>query len=255
MKKALVLFIVLAIVGAAIYISANSAMKRKEDRGSVTEVAASNKKERVIVAAKDLERGKIIEKTDLTLREIPAKYVQSDAFIYTKDSDIEKIQHKFATAIALSQGSQLTKGALKAAQDAGANARVQVLWRGQFLEVPTYVVNSIGDDSVIDVLLTFNAILRSSGREEGLTATMLQRVKVLSKGIEGEKGFLFLSVDPRDAQYLALAKSEGTVEVIVRNSSDLVISPLPIASFSNLFGPAEKKEEVVKEEPQEQFLQ
>ena len=100
---------------------------------------------------------------------------------------------------------------------------------------------SAGDN--VDVLATFEAVTKR-GEKQHITVTLLQNVKVLAVGIQplissGEKskynGYVVLSLSPRDAQYLALARMEGNVDVTVRPTGEASNFIMEISSFDKLF--------------------
>ena len=118
-------------------------------------------------------------------------------------------------------------------QPAQQSLQVPSQWRAYFIEVQPYMAKLISPDDFVDILFTFNA--SQDGKKENVTATLLQKVRVLSSGVQGDRGWLVLAVDPRDAQYLSLAYKEGTVDILIRNRADVIVSPLKPASMSALF--------------------
>ncbi|MGB2579813.1 pilus assembly protein CpaB [Elusimicrobium simillimum] len=191
--------------------------------------------------------------------QVPSKYIQKDAYLFTKDSDITKLENNLVTKIAIPTGNQVTKAALTSlSAEAGLSSRVPPLWRGFVLtDVPAAVANLIKPDDWVDILLTFEVNTKAGNRER-ITATILQRIKVLGVGSDLGQGMdaaqlratrdsnsaasafsdssaISLALDPRDAQYLALAKSEGDITLVVRNATNTGIHSIPIASLTEMF--------------------
>ena len=123
--------------------------------------------------------------------------------------------------------------------------------------VPTAITSMIKPDDNIDVLLTFEAVMKNGNRQK-VTVTLLQNVKVLGVGSNLGQGLdlktaadmknkeedaaafsdssaLSLALSPRDAQYLALAQAEGDVSVILRSHGDMTNYIMEIATFDKLF--------------------
>ena len=115
----------------------------------------------------------------------------------------------------------------------------------------------IKPDDNVDILLTFEAVMKNGARQK-VTVTLLQNIKVLGVGANLGQGLdaksaagmrskedeaaaytdsstLSLALSPRDAQYLALAQSEGDVSVILRSHGDGTNYLMEIATFEKLF--------------------
>ena len=115
----------------------------------------------------------------------------------------------------------------------------------------------IKPDDNVDILLTFEAVLKS-GQRQNVTVTLLQNIKVLAVGSDLGQGVdaktaaamkskdeetsaysdnssIALALSPKDAQYLALAKEQGKVSVILRSHGDMSLYTIEIASFERLF--------------------
>ncbi len=250
MKRGVFLPLVVAVVAALVYFLILNNAKSKADSDS--------KPVRVFVAGRDLAERRRLIKADLRVVNIPQMYVQKDAFIYNTDADFQKITNA-VTIIQIPRGNQVTKSAISSmSAKAGLGSKVPTQWRGFVLPVDNYVATLVKPDDKIDILLTFHAFLKATGKEEPITATILQRVTVLGVGADLGQGMdaaaagkakdadadasafsdmsvLSLALDPRDAQYLALAKSEGDLTIVVRNQTDSALNSLDVASFSTLF--------------------
>ncbi|WP_424246079.1 pilus assembly protein CpaB [Elusimicrobium posterum] len=253
MKKGVLLPLIVAALAAVVYMYILTSNQKEAEQGS--------KRERVLIAARDLSERKVIAKGDLSYKEVPVNYLQQDAYIVTKESDITKLHDNWVTRIPIAKGNQISKSALTTlSPDTGLSSRVSPLWRGFVLTgVESSVASLIKPDDLVDILLTFEAVMRD-GKKERVTATLLQKIKVLGVGSDLGQGIdanaaranrereanmsaltdssaISLALDPRDAQYLALAKEEGTITIIVRRKDDLLTPAIKIASLGLLFNP------------------
>ena len=123
--------------------------------------------------------------------------------------------------------------------------------------VDSNVASMIKPDDKVDILLTFEAMMKGGAREP-VTVTLLQNITVLGVGSNLGQGLdakaaaalrneeeeasaytdtsaLSLALTPKDAQYLALAKEQGTLSVILRSHGDVTQFLMEIASFDKLF--------------------
>lgn len=250
MKKGVLLPLIVAIIAAMVYFIILGNAKKKADEGS--------KPVRVFVATRDLPERRHLVRTDVRPVTIPQMYVQKDAFLYNTEADFQKITNA-VSMIQIPKGNQITKGAITSmSAKVGLGTKVPAQWRGFVLEVPSNVGALIKPDDKVDILLTFSAFSKATGKEDQVTATILQRVTVLGVGNDLGQGmsadqaqaasdqdadiaafsdtsFLSLALDPRDAQYLALARTLGDITVVIRNQTDNALPPLEVASFSTLF--------------------
>ncbi len=107
--------------------------------------------------------------------------------------------------------------------------------RGYVLEnLPKSMAEVVNAMDSVDVLLTFSAEMKE-GKRQKVTVTLLQTVKVLKVGIDGDKAYLMLALSPRDAQYVALGQEEGNLSVILRAPGDMTQYHIEIASLGKLF--------------------
>jgi pilus assembly protein CpaB len=252
MKKSVFVPLLVAVIAAVIYmwILSSNQSRFQED----------TKLEKIIISNRDLPERKVLSKGDLTYVEIPKKYMQKDAYVRMTDSDITRLENNLVTKIAISKGNQIVKSALTSlSPEAGLSARVTPDWRGFVLtDVPTSVANLIHPDDMVDVLLTFEAVMKNTGQKERVTATLLQKIKVLGVGNDLGQGLdagllkdnkeksasasafndssaVSLALVPKDAQYLALAREEGTITLVVRRRDDNKVYVIPIASLTEMF--------------------
>ena len=108
----------------------------------------------------------------------------------------------------------------------------------------------------VDVLVTG----RPPGREESVTRTVLQNIAVLSAGqvVQVDAGkqsinaaVVTLLVTPVQAEALALANSEGRIQLVLRNSSDQQLAQTLGRRLGELFGfaPAAPRDEASRSKP------
>ncbi|MDR1684130.1 MAG: Flp pilus assembly protein CpaB [Elusimicrobiota bacterium] len=245
-KKNVLIPFLIAILAAVIYYLVLSLAQNK--------INSTQTMKTVVVAANDVPEGRVLTKTHLKTAEIPAAFVQKDAYEGTDLSQVENL----VTKIFIARGNQIVKPALQSlSAEAGISLKVRPNYRAFILSVDNGVSNLIKPGDKVDVLLTFDALLKS-GSKEKMTATILQDIEVLGVGSNLGQGMdaatragsqeqaanaaafsdssaLSLALSPVEAQYLALAREEGEVTLIVRSTGDGNMHPIEISSFSKLF--------------------
>lgn len=218
---------------------------------------ASKNIKQVFVPVRDIKEREVIKRDFIKPVPVPAAYLQKDAFTYTTDADFKAIENAVAR-IQIPKGNQISKYAITSlSPEAGLSSKIPVQMRGFIINVPIATASMIKPDDNIDVLLTFEAVMKSGTRQK-VTVTLLQNVKVLGVGSDLGQGLdakaanamknkeedaaaysdssaLSLALSPRDAQYLALAQSEGDVSVILRSHGDVTNYLMEIATFEKLF--------------------
>ncbi|WP_428073912.1 Flp pilus assembly protein CpaB [Candidatus Avelusimicrobium luingense] len=249
MKKGVFLPLMVAIFAAIIYaMIVNSAEKKLN--------AAKNIKQ-VLVPIRDIKEREVIKRDIIRPVPVPAAYLQKDAFVYSTDSDLKAIENAVAR-IQIPKGNQISKYAVTSlSPEAGLSSKIPVQMRGYIISVPVATASMIKPDDNVDVLLTFEATMKT-GTRQTVAVTLLQNVKVLGVGADLGQGLdartanamknkdeeaaaysdnstLSLALSPRDAQYLALAQKEGEVSVILRSHGDVNNYLMEIATFEKLF--------------------
>ena len=249
MKKGIFLPLVVAILAAIVYAMIVSSAEKK--------LNASKNIKQVFVPVRDIKEREVIKRDFIKPVPVPAAYLQKDAFTYTTDADFKAIENAVAR-IQIPKGNQISKYAITSlSPEAGLSSKIPVQMRGFIINVPIATASMIKPDDNIDVLLTFEAVMKSGARQK-VTVTLLQNVKVLGVGSDLGQGLdakaanamknkeedaaaysdssaLSLALSPRDAQYLALAQSEGDVSVILRSHGDVTNYLMEIATFEKLF--------------------
>ena len=249
MKKGILLPLVLAILAALIYMMLLHKEQAKLSDARVTKT--------VLVPIRDIKEREVIKRDYLKKMQVPAAYVQKDAFTWTTEADFAKIDNAIAR-IQIPKGNQISKYAVTSlSPEAGLSSKIPVQMRGFVMTVDSNVASMIKPDDNVDILLTFEAVMKNGSRQR-VTITLLQNIKVLGVGSNLGQGLdlkaaaalrnqeeeasaytdtsaLSLALDPRDAQYLALAREEGTLSVILRSHGDVANYVMEIATFDKLF--------------------
>ena len=249
MKKGIFLPLVVAILAAIVYAMIVSSAEKK--------LNASKNIKQVFVPVRDIKEREVIKRDFIKPVPVPAAYLQKDAFTYTTDADFKAIENAVAR-IQIPKGNQISKYAVTSlSPEAGLSSKIPVQMRGFVINVPIATATMIKPDDNIDILLTFEAVMKSGTRQK-VTVTLLQNVKVLGVGSDLGQGLdaasanamknkeedaaaysdssaLSLALAPRDAQYLALAQAEGDISVILRSHGDVTNYLMEIATFEKLF--------------------
>ena len=243
--------LVLAVLAALVYaMIVNSAQKK---------LNASKSIKTVLVPIRDIKEREVIKRDYLKRVQVPAAYVQKDAFTWTTDADLAKVENAIAR-IQIPKGNQISKYAVTSlSPEAGLSSKIPVQMRGYIITVPTNVASMIKPDDNIDILVTFEAIMKNGSRQK-VTITLLQNIKVLGVGSDlgqgmdaktaaamrneeddanayTDTGALSLALSPRDAQYLSLAQNRdgSEISVILRSQGDVANYVMEIATFDKLF--------------------
>lgn len=244
--------LVVAILAAIVYAMIVSNAEKK--------LNASKNIQQVFVPIRDIKEREVIKRDYIKPVPVPAAYLQKDAFTYSTPADFKSIENAVAR-IQIPKGNQISKYAVTSlSPEAGLSSKIPVQMRGFVLtNVPISTASMIKPDDNVDILLTFEATMKS-GQRQTVTVTLLQNVKVLGVGSDLGQGLdaksasamkskeddaaaysdqtaLSLSLSPRDAQYLALAlaQSDGAVTVILRSHGDVTNYLMEVATFEKLF--------------------
>lgn len=250
MKKGFLFPLLLAILAALVYAMIVSRAEKK--------LNASKDVKRVFVPTRDIKEREVIKRDFIKTVQVPAAYLQKDAFTYTTEADFKAIENAVAR-IQIPKGNQISKYAITSlSPEAGLSSKIPVQMRGFVINsVPVATASLIKPDDNVDILLTFQAVMKN-GTQQNVTVTLLQNVKVLGVGNDLGQGLdaktasalknkdedasaysdstaLALALSPRDAQYLALGQKEGDISVILRSHGDVTNYLMEIATFDKLF--------------------
>ena len=248
-KKNALLPLMFAIAAAVIYFLILNMAQSSLQKASTSVTVA--------VAKVDIPEGKVINRGFITKKDIPSAYVQRNAFVLSKGDNITDIEN-LVTRVAIAKDDQITKNALTSlSPDAGISLKVSPNYRAFILEVNNNVTNLVKPGDKVDILLTFEASLKG-GTKENMAATILQNISVLGVGSNlgqgldaagkaanaekeanaaafSDRSVLSLALTPLEAQYLALAREEGEITIVVRSNGDTKMYPMAVSSFSKLF--------------------
>lgn len=98
------------------------------------------------------------------------------------------------------------------------------------LEISAEEASMISAGSRIDIMMTFQAMLKRNGQDimpQTITLTLLQNIFVLETAKIQGRHYIFLNIPPLQAQYLALAQ-EKTLNISLRNPKDRKVLPIPM---------------------------
>lgn len=249
MKKGIFLPVLLALLAAFIYMLLLNQEQKKIREAKQTKT--------VLVPTRDIKEREVIKKEYLKRVAMPAAYVQKDAFTWTTDADFAKIDNAIAR-VQIPKGNQISKYEISSlSPDAGLSSKIPLEMRGFIITVDSNVASMLKPDDNVDILLTFEANMKTGARQK-VTVTLLQNVKVLGVGSNLGQGLdaraaaamrneeenasaytdtsaLSLALSTRDAQYLALAREEGSLTVTLRSPGDVMRYVMEIATFEKLF--------------------
>lgn len=110
-------------------------------------------------------------------------------------------------------------------------------YRGIALPVPSWQAQFISPGNRIDVIATL-AKDHPGRPKEDFARTVLQNALVLDvrKPLrDGEPSAIELALNPKEAQHLALAISEGGISVALRSDEDAEMHPMDMTSCKKLF--------------------
>lgn len=247
-RKPLIMFVLsLLLGGVAVFYSKHYIEERiAYYRGQLekTEPMA-----RVIVPARRLLRGEILQRADLLIREIPAQYVDSNSIP----------QEKLGTAIGQQIDFDIDRGAalLWAHLEGGLSPTFsgKVLEGQRALTVRVDEINSISGflqpTDRVDLLLTYGR----SGTET--IKPLIERLEVIATGTQtmvdkngssGRRQFTTITVQvtPEQAQQLTLAQEVGKLTATLRHPDDespLIDSGMTIAQLLGTVVPEETAEQ------------
>ena len=219
-------------------------------------------KGRIAVANADIELGGRISSEMVRMTDWPRDSVPQGAFI-----DPSRL-HGRVVLTALQRGEPLTEARLApVGAKAGLSAVVPEGRRAMTVRVND-VVGVAGfalPGTYVDVMVNTQADggQRGGDRDRSISKIVLERILVLAVAQEADRdstkpkvvNAVTLEVTPRDAEVLDLARSVGTLSLVLRNPSDPLSTPTAGATKSELLGtahaeaPPAKPARVVKQAP------
>jgi pilus assembly protein CpaB len=177
----------------------------------------------LVVAAKNLPEGTAIDRTALSVREWPVATVPAGAF-YSTDSLIGRV-----TRVAVFEGEALVPGRL-APSGTGPGIEVKITpgKRAMALRINDIagVSNLVQPNSRVDVLVQ----IRNEAKDGRLVSKLfMENMRVLSVGTAVERdaqgkpieaASVALEVTPAEAERLAIAASQGSIQLVLRGYGD-----------------------------------
>ncbi len=205
----------------------------------------------VVAAARTIPPRRPIEADWLTVKKVPARFVQPGVFREKVDgANAKKIIGKIA-GVAIPAGAQLTPAMLRSPQSESAGVSVKLAsgQRGYLLRLGNIEIAKLilpGDR--IDILATFPVRTKADEKPAKATFTILQNVPVISVGVNivdsgqpekqesKEERVLTLALGPLESQRLthAQVESNGEISIVVRSHGDDRVVALPPVQTAHL---------------------
>ena len=201
-----------------------------------------------VVAKKNIQKGTLLEKSLISARKIPAKFLPGDA-ILARDYEIILNQ---PLEIPVKAGEPLLWSHLGVEQKGTLSANIQEKKRAVTIGVDelTGIGGMIVPYDHVDILLTFTPLRNessTSGIPQAATITLLQDVPVIAVGrnifeyqsaspLQQGYGYssVTLSVSPLDAELLVFAQEHGSISLTLRNPEDRGKEEIPEINFEYL---------------------
>lgn len=227
-----VLLLALATGGLAGYMALEYLQQR-----ATPLIAAEPRRNRLVVAARDLEVGSIVSASDVRLVDWPGDALPPGY----ASSPSEVLGRGVITAIRVNEpllGSKL------ADKEAGGGLSIVIPegMRAMSVRVDdvTAVAGFVGPGKRVDVLVTVDG----RGNESSFTRVVLQNISVLAAGQQVQDlngrpqtvSVMTLLVTPEQAEVLALASVEGRIQLALRNTLDTSEITTPGARIAQLLG-------------------
>ena len=226
------MFIMLAVVSALITLFLMRSMLSQERPLPRVEAAPVVVTEPVIIARQDLPAGVAILESQVEMVDWPKAFLPAGRFSAPADVDRRVVKR------ALQKGEPILESTLlPIGSEAGLSSLIDKNYRGMSVKVDAVVgvAGFIKPGAHVDVLATLRRD-NPDGREVPYTRVILQDVEVLAidQDLEERSGqepkvvrVVTLEVDPKQAQRLAFAASQGTLQLALRNPQDTEIADTP----------------------------
>ena len=177
----------------------------------------------VVVAAQDVSEGAALTRQALTVTELPLAAIPAGAFVFI-DSVIERVAR-----VAIFKGEAIVPGRLApAGTTAGIEVKISPGKRAMAVRIDdvTGLSGLMQPNSRVDVLVTLRDEENASGR---ISKMFMSNMRVLSVGAQVERGAdgqaitaasAMLEVTPDEAERLAVAMREGSIQLVLRGYGD-----------------------------------
>jgi pilus assembly protein CpaB len=226
-RNALFTASIFAIVGAALLLLYLRRFEREKSGGEPI---------RVLVAKKNIDRGKPLAEDMLAVREVPVAYVEDRA---VKASEQEKVLGlRMGNALLAQQTLMWTDLAIARDEDRDLSSLVMPGYRAVYIRAVRQDDGStlIRPGDYVDVIATLPQ--GSESEASRASVVLLQKVLVLANGSSTSADFdpaeeeerrarsasrdqgLTLSLNLQEAQLIALAEQRGQLSVLLRNIDD-----------------------------------
>lgn len=177
----------------------------------------------VVVAAKDITEGAALTSDALTLAELPVAAIPAGAFSVT-DSVVERVAR-----VSIFKGEAIVPGRLApVGTTAGIEVKISPGKRAMAVRIDdvTGLSGLMQPNSRVDVLVTLRDEESAAGR---IAKLFMSNMRVLSVGSQVERGAdgqpitaasAMLEVTPDEAERLAVAMREGSIQLVLRGYGD-----------------------------------
>ena len=209
----------------------------------------------VIVAAKDLPEGTVLDASHLKKAQVPEKFVQPYAVRSAGD-----VLHRVAVA-PIAEGEQILSNKLRSAEAVPASATLSgVMPKGKravtiAVDSVTGVGGFVRPGDTVDILWTTQVPGASKQGNELITLTLFQDVPVYAVGREvvgrggGSKSqksaseesaqyTVTLAFSPQETSFLLFARDAGRIQLSLRPKADIgdqvVVTPANAATFNSV---------------------
>jgi len=205
----------------------------------------------VISAGRVIPSQKPIASDWITVKQVPARFVQPGAFREkVKGLHLKKIIGK-TTSVTLPEGAQLTQAMLRTprVETPGVAIKLGPGQRGFLLRLGNLdIAKLILPGDRVDILATFTVRAPGEEKTSRATYTILQNIAVISVGVNvvdasrdekqetREERVLTLALSPQEAQKLShtQVESQGEISIVVRAHGDDRQYRLPAVTTSHL---------------------
>jgi pilus assembly protein CpaB len=176
----------------------------------------------VVVAARDMTEGEIIDRVALAVAEWPVSTVPAGAY-----GSVDSVAGR-VTRVSVFKGEAFVPGRLAPeGTTAGLATKIQPGRRAMGLRINDVsgISGMIQPNARVDILLTLN----SSGEGQRLAKLFMSNMRVLAMGTQvqpGEDGrpiqstVATLDVSPAEAEKLAVAQTQGSIQLVLRGYGD-----------------------------------
>ncbi len=202
----------------------------------------------VVVAARDLAMGAMVQEADLRTAQLPAQDLPQNVI-----TEVNKAVGRGVIAPMVKNEIVLDSKLAAAKAGAGLPAMIPPNMRAVSVQVNEViaVAGFVIPGTRVDVLLTGSPSRGGTNNGDVMTTTVLENVEVLAAGqkiepnAEGKPDkvpVITLLVSPQDAQKLTLASAEGRIQLALRNPLDehkSEVAPVQNAALYHAAAPAE----------------